>query len=216
MLQKLSRKSDIFKKNTKKKISKKKISSKKIQKSKLVNFRFQLDWTLGFRVRGKNWKFEKAGRTLPTVGASICFPSRSSSLEMLLLQLPKRKWAGVQLQLLLKVSSKTNIQSRPVQALYWTWPGLLWSQWPGIFVHSCNNCLRSKQLLQEWTNIPGHWLGSRPGQVQYRACTGLDWIFVLLDTFKRSCSWTPAHFLFGSWRSNISREELLCGKFKHS
>ena len=131
---------------------------------------------------------------------------------MLLLQLPKRKWAGVQLQLLLKVSSKTNIQSRPVQALYWTWPGLLPSQWPGIFVHSCNNCLLLKQLLQEWTNIPGHWLQSRPGQVQYRACTGLDWIFVLLDTFKRSCSWTPAHFLFGSWRSNISREELLLGK----
>jgi hypothetical protein len=65
LLQKLSKESDIFEKITKKKISKKKFSSKKIQKSKLVNFRFQLDWTLGFRVRGKNWKFEKAGRTCP-------------------------------------------------------------------------------------------------------------------------------------------------------
>ena len=79
MLQKLSRKSDIFKKFTKKKISKKKFSSKKIQKSKLVNFRFQLDWTLGFRVRGKNWKIEKAGRTwsedcfyLPERGVRCC------------------------------------------------------------------------------------------------------------------------------------------------
>ena len=49
----------------KKKILKKNFSSKKIQKSKLVNFRFQLDWMLGFRVRGKNWKIEKAGRTWP-------------------------------------------------------------------------------------------------------------------------------------------------------
>ena len=62
-MQKLFRKSDISIKFTKKKISKKNFCSKKIQKSKLVNFRFQLDWTLGFRVRGKNWKFEKAGRT---------------------------------------------------------------------------------------------------------------------------------------------------------
>ena len=47
---------------TKKKF-KKKISSKKIQKSKLTNFRFQLDWKLGFRARDKNYKIEKAGRT---------------------------------------------------------------------------------------------------------------------------------------------------------
>ena len=39
---------------------------KKIKKSKLVNFRFQLDRKLGFRVRAKNCKIEKAGRTLPT------------------------------------------------------------------------------------------------------------------------------------------------------
>ena len=56
---------------TKKKISKTNFSSKKIQKSNLVNFRFQLDWTLGFGVRAKNAKLrkqvdlsiEKAGRT---------------------------------------------------------------------------------------------------------------------------------------------------------
>ena len=48
---------------TKKKISKKKIHQKKIKKSKLTNFRFQLDWKPGFRVRDKNCKIEKAGRT---------------------------------------------------------------------------------------------------------------------------------------------------------
>ena len=50
----------------KKKFSKKNFCSKKIKKSKLVNFRFQLDRKLGFRVRAKNCKIEKAGRTLPT------------------------------------------------------------------------------------------------------------------------------------------------------
>jgi hypothetical protein len=84
LLQKLSKESDIFEKITKKKISKKKFSSKKIQKSKLVNFRFQLDWTLGFRVRGKNWKFEKAGRTCPQWVLLPAYLADESSLRNLL------------------------------------------------------------------------------------------------------------------------------------
>ena len=63
MLQKLSKKSDILKKITKKKNSNFFFSSKKIKKSKLANFRFQLDRKLGFWVRAKNCKIEKAGRT---------------------------------------------------------------------------------------------------------------------------------------------------------
>ena len=38
---------------------------KKIQKSKLGNFRFQLDWKLGFRVIAKNCKPEKGGTCWP-------------------------------------------------------------------------------------------------------------------------------------------------------
>ena len=55
-----------------KKNFKKNFSSKKIQKSKLTNFRFQLDWKLGFRARDKNCKIEKAGRTWLQVGSSTC------------------------------------------------------------------------------------------------------------------------------------------------
>ena len=57
---------------------------------------------------------------------------------------PKRE-QGFPPHLGFPISEETIIQSRPVQALYWTWPGLLWSQWLGIFVHSCNNCFRSFQ-----------------------------------------------------------------------
>ena len=60
------RQNPIFYSFSLKKKFKKKKSSKKIKKSKLVNFRFQLDRKLGFRVRAKNCKIEKAGRTLPT------------------------------------------------------------------------------------------------------------------------------------------------------
>ena len=66
LLQQVLKKSDILYFFTKKKISKKNFCSKKIKKSKLTNFRFQLDRKLGFRVRAKNCKIEKAGRTLPT------------------------------------------------------------------------------------------------------------------------------------------------------
>ena len=48
-------------KKLKKKQKKSKKFLKKIQKSKLSNFRFQLDWKLGFRVIAKNCKPEKAG-----------------------------------------------------------------------------------------------------------------------------------------------------------
>ena len=51
----------IFLKNLLKKKFQKKIFIKKNPKIKIGQF--QLDWTLGFRVRGKKWKFEKAGRT---------------------------------------------------------------------------------------------------------------------------------------------------------
>ena len=46
--------------------------SKKIKKSKLTNFRFQLDWKPGFRVRDKNCKIEKAGRTWLQGSSSTC------------------------------------------------------------------------------------------------------------------------------------------------
>ena len=55
-----------------KKKSKNKKIIKKIKKSKLTNFRFQLDWKSGFRVRDKNCKIEKAGRTWLQVGSSTC------------------------------------------------------------------------------------------------------------------------------------------------
>ena len=49
----------------------------------MVNFRFQLDWTLGFRVRGKNWKFEKAGRTCPQWVLLPAYLADESSLRNL-------------------------------------------------------------------------------------------------------------------------------------
>ena len=146
----------------------------------MANFRFQLDRKLGFRVRAKNCKIEKAGRTLPTgvllPACVVCvcvydlyniyaniyaydLPRRSSSQEVLLLWLQKGNWAGVHLQLLLNPPSKTNIFITfpfPVHASTSPLLDLLWSQWPGIFIHSWNNCLKWSQwigiFVRSWNN----------------------------------------------------------------
>ena len=179
MLQKLWRKSDIFKKITKKKISKKKFSSKKIQKSKLVNFRFQLDWTLGFRVRGKNWKFEKAGRTcpqwvlLPACVVCVLMTHPWWLIRRRILEASQTIVAGVN-----KYSrSLTPKQARPgpVQGLYW--PGL-------------NNCF----FWNGESQICGESQVSGESQV-----INLD-----LHLYKERFG-TPAQFPFGSQRSNNSR-----------
>ena len=160
----------------KKKIQKK-ISSKKIKKSKLVNFRFQLDRKLGFRVRAKNCKIEKAGRTLPTgvllPACVVCvydlyniytniyaydLPRRSSSQEVLLLWLQKGNWAGVHLQLLLNPPSKTNIFITFPFPVHASTSPLLDLAWPALESMTWNIYSLLKQLFEKLPEVCTWWV----------------------------------------------------------
>ena len=114
----------IYSKKKTKKIRKIKKSLKKIQKSKLGNFRFQLDWKLGFRVIAKNCKIEKG--------------------EMLPSWLPLSNWVVQGHPLLLNVCSLEQNWICPVPLWWAVW--WLCCQTPGIPHSVCHSYV----MLSPW------------------------------------------------------------------